>query len=701
MIKKIIISLLLLSTIAAFAATHTVTNSADSGNGSEGDSIDFSNTISTITLTSGQITIDYGISIDGEGNVTIDGNSNSRIFYIDGINTITVSVEGVTFQSGRENSGDGGGAIYIRNEHVTITKCIFQKNTFTRNGNNRGGGAIHNRNGYLNLISCIFRDNSYDAGTRGGGGAIFAGYYSQASTIIDDCRIEYNTSSADGGGVYIYRGALNIKNGSTLSYNKTIDDGGGICVNSINVDFFLDKNITFYKNNCGDNGGGLFYISMSEITIKSCDFYGNSSEDLGGAIYVYNSKKINISESVFTNNNSRSDSGGAIYNNSTDSTGLIYKCEFNNNISARYGGAVYHNGFMDIIDSEFTSNVATNRAGAAYIRRAKISGSTFTKNHTIEENNYGGGALYTFGDTTLSNTYFFSNYANGNGGAVRISSSSAKVIVHAGGFAENSAKHGGGGAIQVNAAASLNLYSKFNNNNATIDGGAVWANRSYMTVIITNSYFDGNAAKDDAGSLYVGGTASVVNCTFTNSYAEDNGGAIACFANSSAGKIIDCAINNNSANDRGAAAFIQGNWTIENSTVISNSATIDGGGFYFAGAGASTINVNSCSNNGGGIDTELKFTLKDSKIINNYAVDLGGGIYNYAPDASFTSLIYNCIISTNIANNSSGGGICQNNSAVIFDSSVISMNKSANYGGGIFANSNNRTISIISKTRYL
>src|SRR5690242_18049155 len=89
-------ALLLGSARRSGAATITVTTAADSGPGSlraavaqanidsPGDAINFDLPMgSTITLTTGQISITNTMSISGPGasKLTIDGNNSSRIFY--------------------------------------------------------------------------------------------------------------------------------------------------------------------------------------------------------------------------------------------------------------------------------------------------------------------------------------------------------------------------------------------------------------------------------------------------------------------------------------------------------------------------------------------------------------------------------------------------------------------------------------------
>src|SRR6266478_2077237 len=104
------------------AATITVTNTADSGNGTlraalasaaAGDTINFSMpTPANFTLTSGELLIPASVSILGPGanNVAIDGNNTNRVFHI-GSNTV-VNISGLTI-----THGNGG----IFNDHATLT----------------------------------------------------------------------------------------------------------------------------------------------------------------------------------------------------------------------------------------------------------------------------------------------------------------------------------------------------------------------------------------------------------------------------------------------------------------------------------------------------------------------------------------------------------------------------------------------------
>ena len=98
-------------------ATLTVTNLNDTGAGSlrqaiadasPGDTIDFAVT-GTITLTSGQLTInnDLVISGPGSGDLNISGNNASRVFNVTGGQ---VTISGVTVRDGNPPSNFDLGA---------------------------------------------------------------------------------------------------------------------------------------------------------------------------------------------------------------------------------------------------------------------------------------------------------------------------------------------------------------------------------------------------------------------------------------------------------------------------------------------------------------------------------------------------------------------------------------------------------------
>src|SRR5262245_14658279 len=132
----------LLGTSATSAATITVTNTNDSGPGclrqalvdaNIGDTIDFDSSLNgqRITLTSGQLVVNKSVTISGPGanNLTVDGNANGSVFYINPLNSVTIS--GLTITNG--NAQPGGG-IY-NDGGLTVSNCTISGNS---------GSGIHN-----------------------------------------------------------------------------------------------------------------------------------------------------------------------------------------------------------------------------------------------------------------------------------------------------------------------------------------------------------------------------------------------------------------------------------------------------------------------------------------------------------------------------------------------------------------------------
>lgn len=136
----IAVLLLAATTMSAAAATITVTNGNDSGAGSlrqaiiaasPGDTINFAPSVTTVTLTSGELVIDKNLTITGPGanRLTVQRSTNapqSRIFHISS-STATVSISGITISNGWAQDGPGGGGI-LSVGVLTLTDCTISDN---------------------------------------------------------------------------------------------------------------------------------------------------------------------------------------------------------------------------------------------------------------------------------------------------------------------------------------------------------------------------------------------------------------------------------------------------------------------------------------------------------------------------------------------------------------------------------------------
>src|SRR5262249_1524891 len=149
--------------------TINVTNTNDSGPGSlrqalmdavDGDQIAFLIPPGTITLTSGQLIVSASVIIGGYGadSLTVDGNFNDRVFYINA--GLTVTISGLTLTKG--NATGPAGCIYNDHSALTVTSCTLSNSATSGNG-----GGIYNDHGIMTATNCTISGNS--AKTHGGG----------------------------------------------------------------------------------------------------------------------------------------------------------------------------------------------------------------------------------------------------------------------------------------------------------------------------------------------------------------------------------------------------------------------------------------------------------------------------------------------------------------------------------------------------
>src|SRR5262249_48672255 len=145
----------------------------------------------TIKLTSGQLTIDKGVTIVGPGaNVlAVDGNGSNRVFYVS--SGLPVSISGLTITNGYAAYRDAAGGIDNEQSTLTLSNCV----------------VIGNQGGF-------------------GGGIYSHGFQTDVLLEIYNCTLSGNYAASSGGALYnVAEGAggnaaVHIYN-STSSRNST------------------------------------------------------------------------------------------------------------------------------------------------------------------------------------------------------------------------------------------------------------------------------------------------------------------------------------------------------------------------------------------------------------------------------------------------------------------------------------------------
>src|SRR6266540_1794731 len=325
----------LLGTSAASAATITVINTNDSGPGSlrqalsdanNGDTINFNSSLNgqRITLTSGQLVVNRNLKIGGLGanNLTVDGNANDRVFYINF--NITVTISGLTITNGHAQLGGGiynqGG---FKGATLTVSNCAISAN--------EGAGIINTAAGTLTVNNSTLSGN-------GGAGIVNAGTGGFGATLtVNNSTLSGNQS----GGIYNTGYGTDFNGGSatltvtnsTLSSNSTFH-GGGIYNQG---GPFGGASVTITNSTVSGNsanaGGGIYNVGSFDgsatVTITNSTLSGNSASQ-GGGIYNYGGSIYTTSLMIGDTILNAGASGENIYNASGTVSSLGYNLSSDN-----------------------------------------------------------------------------------------------------------------------------------------------------------------------------------------------------------------------------------------------------------------------------------------------------------------------------------------------------------------------------------
>ena len=281
-----------------------------------------------------ELVIENDVILDGEGNLTLDGNQQRRVFSVP--RGVTAELIELNITKGSATEEHGGG---IRNEGTltllesTVSECSAGRESGCRTDDasllcseggaiwNAGsltlmdtsivdstahfGGGLANRDGVLVVVDSEIRGNSA-AGCRGpggivcsGGGGIWnsaelmvmnsvvsqsaadwgAGIYTRRTFTMTDSAVFENTAGFDGGGILDFD-SLEIVD-STVADNIAGQSGGGIA----NQAGLLELNGTTLSGNiAAAAGGAVFNPAAADAALVNSTVSGNEAET-GGAVY--------------------------------------------------------------------------------------------------------------------------------------------------------------------------------------------------------------------------------------------------------------------------------------------------------------------------------------------------------------------------------------------------------------------------------
>ena len=622
--------------------------------------------------------------------------------------TVNIKFTGAQFTKNTASS-DGGGIYIWRASNATqyTMKTQLNSGTVQNNTANIGGGVyINNIDVEAEDSNDVFTVNNNTSTSQGGGMYIYT-----SDVTFNNIKITNNTSTtAFGGGVYARMCKVNINN-ATITGNKAKTEGGGIQINNDGAKNNV-TNITkgTFSNNVSTTNGGGLYAKYGTVNIGTATFSGNTAAN-GGGVYS-NESTINITSTAkFQNNNATttaeitdgSGGGGGIFvfKGNLNMSGAA---TFTGNTSTECGGGFYvDNGNLNITSST-AANISSNTsslAGAGFFVRL---GNVDIENATISNNTASthGGGFYILGNddgtkgiVTIETVTLEGNKANyvnntGNGGAIYLSKGGLNITKSA--IINNNKANGYGGGIYATGGNVIITDAELESNTATTSGGGIYATNGDVT--ITNATLTGNSA-NNGGGIYTLGNGTLGNVTITNATFNQNkatsgsGGGL--FVNTGDLKILTLAsFNSNTATTSGGAMYATGGHiTIANAEMQSNTATASGGGIYATGGDVAITNAtltgNSSATGGGIFVNDGNISISSNAIIksNKATSTAGGGLCATDGDIS----IANADISSNSAV-TSGGGIHLEGGTLTITKGTISSNTAGTYGGGLHAESN-------------
>jgi hypothetical protein len=447
-----------------------------------GGTVDFQPGLSgTITLMTGELLIDKGLTIAGPGAsvITVSGNHASRVFDIAGM--YTVGISGLTIADGSVTNANGGGI--ISSGTLTVTVSILSANSATFGT----GGGIENDGGMLTVTASTLSGNSAGAG---------GGIFNDAGTLtVTASTLTGNSSGTGGGGIYSnFGGGVTITD-STLRGNST--SGGNY-----------------------PRGGGIYNYS-APLTVIACTLSGNSASagvsPSGGGIYDYSATLI-VAASTLSDNSATAGGiylayGGGIY--FTGGTATITASTLSGNSAKTYGGGIHNEGTMTVTNSTLRGNSAGAGGGISNGGTMTVAASILSANSATD-----GGGIFNGGTMTATNSTLSANSATDGGG---IFNGYGGLTVTSCILTGNSAGDFGGGI--ANFGATLTVAASTLSANSAPEGGGIF-NDASTSQTVTNSTLSANSAAEGGGIFNYFGALTVASCTLSGNSATSEAGGI-------------------------------------------------------------------------------------------------------------------------------------------------------------------------------
>ena len=329
------------------------------------------------------------------------------------------------------------------------------------------------------------------------------------------------------------------------------------------------------EENKGKQGGGVHIENSQNVTIDHCTIQGNTGTR-GGGIYTEHST-VEVKDSTFEKNTA-TDDGGAIAATQNSSLTVRNSKVLENKAADTAGGILAEKSTLEVTDSIIDGNRAS-LGGGLYISDIDAPGET--KEDKPEH--------------TITRTEITNNTADGQGigggiylGAQKLTITDSKLT------GNNTISKNGqtqGGAIVAYSPGDFTLDNTLIQGNTADVGGGIHVLstklRDSHIILCNNTRITGNVANQFGGGIFLDNmnnpaVLELVNASVDNNTANVAGGI------GNYGSIVvlkdGAVLENNTAKQYGGGLYNRGKVTVESgATVMNNTASTYGGGLYNKG----------------------------------------------------------------------------------------------------------------------
>ncbi len=561
-------------------------------------------------------------------------------------------IEDLTLRGGSAGASGNGGAVLCSDADAEIVACVI-----TRNDAARGGGVFLDGGGALR--SCRILANT--AQQDGGGIYVYSG-----SPSIEACVVAQNVAAADGGGIYCGSASPSISR-CTVAHNAASGLGGGLHFDETGGGSVGNSIVAFTLAGSGAHQDG----SSGTVAFSCCDFYDNSGGSFGGALSGYSEGENFSADPQFCEfadfNYGIGDGSPCLPEGNACGVlvgALGARCHSKTMWLVRADGSGDAPTIQAAIDRAAAGDTILLAAGVytglgnfdiefrgknVTIRSASGPDSTIVDcGGTVGEIH--GGFSYTAGeDSTSALEGITVKHAALTG--IRCSGSSPVIR---GCVIDSCRTTGGarGGAFYIEKSSAKVLGCTITNNSVDTNGGGLYCKEA--TSRIEDCVISGNTAAKYGGGIAAGTTSvlDIVGCTVSGNLASaESGGGI--YVISARVRLDSCVISGNTGTFGGGIFNgTSGIAAIKNSVVSGNVARSGGGGAYSA----------------------TNLTMENCTVVGNSAVYYGAGLECFY---GASNTIARSIVAFNVAKE----GIYTGSGTLIISCSDVYGNPGGNYGG--------------------